>query len=76
MGRLMCRCLNVAVHYKGETWSSTAVEGVHVLPTDCGHRLCNATLYEVDLDVAGISSVSEGESVMWGGEGEREKKWE
>ena len=61
MGRLMCRCLNVAVHYKGETWSSTAVEGVHVLPTDCGHRLCNATLYEVDLDVAGISSVSEGE---------------
>ena len=59
MARLTCRCLNVAVHYKDRSWSGRAVEGAKVLPRGCGHRLCDAILYEVDLDQAGVTAVSE-----------------
>jgi hypothetical protein len=54
MGRLTCRCLNVAVHYKGGAWAARAVEGARVVPS--GHRLCGAALYEVELEQAGVTA--------------------
>lgn len=56
MARLACRCLNVTVHYKGLSWDARKVEGDHVLPAGCGHRLCGAVLHEVDLDLAGVTT--------------------
>ena len=58
MGRLTCRCLNVAVHYKGDSWNARPLDGGKVLPSACSHRLCAATLYEIDLDLAGVTTVS------------------
>ena len=62
MARVTCRCLNVAVHYKDGpgSWSGRAVDGGKVLPRGCGHRLCGTVLYEVDLEQAGVTAVSEG----------------
>lgn len=59
MARLACPCLNVTVHYKGleASWDARPVEGGHVLPARCGHRLCGVVLYEVDLDMAGVTTV-------------------
>ena len=71
MARLVCRCLNVTVHYKGLSWDARKVEGDHVLPAGCGHRLCGAVLHEVDLDLAGVTTVREGGR---GKEGGRERE--
>ena len=67
MARLACRCLNVTVHYKGLSWDARKVEGDHVLPAGCGHRLCGAVLHEVDLDLAGVTTVREGGREREGG---------
>ena len=53
MARLLCRCLNVAVHYKEE---GRAVQGSMVVPVD--HRLADQTLSEVEEDSPGLTAVS------------------
>lgn len=56
MGRLTCFCLNVTVHYKSVCWNTRPVRGSMVLPE--GHRLCNDSIYEIDIDVAGVTTVN------------------
>ena len=61
MAKLTCHCLNAAVHVKRSTWNERAVDGARLFPANSGHRIGNATLYEVDLDVAGVTTVRKGE---------------
>ena len=55
MSRLTCHCLYVAVHCKGVSWDSRPVDGSHLLPDNCRHRLRHVSLYEVELKLAGIT---------------------
>ena len=57
-GRLTCRCLNITVHYKGDTWGGRAVEGEKLFPSRPQHPVRRETLREIDLDVAGVTTVS------------------
>ena len=68
MGRLSCRCLNVSVHYTDGAWNRRPVEASQLLPAGSADKIAQETLYELDLDVAGVTMVSErGEES--GGEG-------
>ena len=59
MSRLTCHCLNVAVNCKAVSWDSRPVDGSQLLPENSRHRLRHASLYEVELDLAGIAVVSQ-----------------
>lgn len=65
MGRLTCRCLNVCVHYKGPRWDTRPVAANDLFPDGVREgkkkeRLAGETLWEIELDVAGVTSVSPG----------------
>ena len=59
MGRLTCYCLNVSVHYKDESWDSRPVLAAQLFPEGAKDRLKEGegSLYEIDLDVAGVTLV-------------------
>ena len=59
MGRLTCPCLNVSVHYKGASWDSRPVTARRLFPEGNKDRLSGETVCEVELDVAGVTMVSE-----------------
>ncbi len=65
MGRLTCRCLNVCVHFKGPSWDARPVAADVLFPEGLGarkgkkrERLAGETLWEIELDVAGVTAVS------------------
>ncbi|XP_064400658.1 uncharacterized protein LOC135346837 [Halichondria panicea] len=53
---LLCECLNVTVHCKDTAWKSRPVAANNLFPDNCKERLVvgRETVYEVDLDVAGV----------------------
>lgn len=53
---LYCQCLNVTVHCKDNSWKSRAIGARHLFPDNTRERLVTGkeTVYEVDLDVAGV----------------------
>lgn len=60
MGRLTCHCLNVSVHFKGGSWDCRPVLASQLFPEGAKDRLREeggGSLYEVDLDVAGVTLV-------------------
>lgn len=59
MGRLTCPCLNVSVHYKGGSWDSRPVAARRLFPEGSTDRLSGETVCEVELDVAGVTMVSQ-----------------
>jgi len=59
MGRLACPCLNVSVHCKGSSWDSRPVAAVRLFPERSSDRLTGETVCEIELDVAGVTTVSE-----------------
>ena len=59
MGRLTCSCLNVSVHYKGGSWDSRPVAARRLFPEGSTDRLSGETVCEVELDVAGVTMVSQ-----------------
>ncbi len=62
MGLLTCQCLNISVHYKGPSWDSRPVLANDLLPDGAKElkkdRLAGETLWEIELDVAGVTAVS------------------
>ena len=58
MGRLYCRCLNVVVHHSGEVETGRLVPAVTLLPEQSRDPLVGQQLLELELDVAGVVTVS------------------
>lgn len=58
MARLTCRCLNISVFAAGKSgdWQNNPITTSKLFPE--GHGQADGTLYEVNLDVAGIIVVS------------------
>lgn len=57
---LFCQCLNVSVHCKETSWKTRAVSASQLFPDGSKERLVTGreSVYEVDLDVAGVFTVS------------------
>ncbi len=64
---LLCQCLNVTVHCKDVAWKTRAVATTQLFPDNCKERLVTGkeTVYEVDLDVAGVFTVSKVIMQFW-----------
>ena len=58
MGRLYCRCLNVVVHHAKAIESGRLLPATALLPEQCKDRIARETLLELELDVAGVVTVS------------------
>lgn len=58
MGRLYCQCLNVVVHHSGAVEAGRLLPATALFPEQCRDPLVGQQLLELELDVAGVVTVS------------------